>query len=271
MRSTGTSNILVSFGAVILVVSLLFLCFTFNDGVASFKKPVDIFEESYRLKDISETDMAESEIRMLLGRYYEFDFTGSGSYDYYYILPVTREGGTYYMGLKVPSDECSEYDKMSDDIQAYLNRELAPDQISAISIKGRIVKMNDKNKAAFRSWFKQQGYRERDYDHLLYYYISIDSNDRVLKTFWVMIAGIVIGMILIAAGCRMILRKNKAKKEQVCVVIKGVSYPKALFERANTFMTNRETVFAIQEISNITGLDMKEAQMVAANWDQYYL
>ena len=88
----------------------------------------------------------------------------------------------------------------------------------------------------------------------------------------------VVGALAMAAGALFLIlgsRQMTPKRPELKdfpdeVVINGVHYPKSAFKRVNVFVQGRETVFAIKELRQITGISLEEAKEVVNNWDQYY-
>lgn len=88
----------------------------------------------------------------------------------------------------------------------------------------------------------------------------------------------VTGALAMAAGAVFLIlgsRQTTPKRPELRdfpdeVVINGVHYPKSAFKRVNVFAQGRETVFAIKELRQITGISAEEAKEVVNNWDQYY-
>ena len=76
--------------------------------------------------------------------------------------------------------------------------------------------------------------------------------------------------ILIITGIISERKDSKKAKQQTHVVINGVSYPKNTFDHVNRCILNKEKIFAVQELRDITGLDLEEAQKIIDNWTQYY-
>lgn len=84
----------------------------------------------------------------------------------------------------------------------------------------------------------------------------------------------VIALIMLIAGIVLLvlgLRKRPELQEFPDeVVINGVHYPKSAFVRVNTYVKGRETVFAMQELRQITGIGPEQAREIVNNWKQYY-
>lgn len=91
-------------------------------------------------------------------------------------------------------------------------------------------------------------------------------------------AGFVAGPLMLAAGIALIvlgIRSAAYKRPELQdfpdeVVIGGVHYPKSAFTRVNTCIRGRETVFAINELRQITGISPEQAREIVNNWKQYY-
>lgn len=91
-------------------------------------------------------------------------------------------------------------------------------------------------------------------------------------------AALAIEVLIMAAGTVFLIRGSLQmthKRPELTefpdeVVINGVHYPKSAFKHVNAFTQGRETVFAIKELRQITGISAEEAKKVVNNWDQYY-
>lgn len=85
---------------------------------------------------------------------------------------------------------------------------------------------------------------------------------------------IVIGVAMFVAGIVFILlavrKRPELRQFPGEVVINGVHYPQSAFARVNAYVKGRETVFAMQELRQITGISAEQAREVVNNWKQYY-
>ena len=125
-----------------------------------------------------------------------------------------------------------------------------------------------------KEWFEEAEWFDSDADIEKYVLnVSLEpvnfGTSRIV--FLVCIGIMVVGVIVLILGFRSDGKHKKQVKEQTHVVINGVSYPKASFEHINRCILNREKIFAVQELRDLTGLDLEEAQKVIDNWNQYYL
>lgn len=85
---------------------------------------------------------------------------------------------------------------------------------------------------------------------------------------------IVIGLVMLIAGIILLVmglkKRPELKEHPTEVIIDGVHYPKSAFTHVDRCIEGRETVFAIQELRQITGISPEKAREVVNNWKQYY-
>ena len=82
--------VIILLGALFLPVFIVFTCLDFKSGIAYLMPTVDIYDEEYDLDNLKETDVIESNIKLLMGKYYGYHYTGNSSDHYYYILPLAK-------------------------------------------------------------------------------------------------------------------------------------------------------------------------------------
>lgn len=81
----------------------------------------------------------------------------------------------------------------------------------------------------------------------------------------------VVGIVFFVWGILETYSNHSGQKDSPDeVVINGVHYPSRIFERVNVFVKGGETVFAIRELRQVTGISAEEAQKVIKNWKHYY-
>lgn len=261
--------LLILLGALFLLPSIFMTYQSLKDGIAYLMPTVDIYDENYDLEALKETDVIESDINLLMGKYYGYHYTGNASDHYFYVLPVIREDNTiYYMGLKAPKGRITDCKNLSEDALAYITgqSDIPPE---TISVKGRITKMNEDNERMFRQWFEEAGYEEEG--TLLCYYIGNEPTVSDTITMFVMMLASIGSAVMLVCGIFCMKKYRKQVKEQTHIIINGNSYPKEWFARANAFWENGENTFAMQEISRIAQINMAEAEKIVYKWYKYYL
>ena len=265
-------------GAAILFMGLIFAIISFREGVAGMHAPVDIYgkdaESDY--KEVGTFDMATADIYAILGCFASETVTENGvktSGSDFYVIPVFSKGETYYIGLKL--NEKTEPVKIDEIIKAtddYYNGYTSVVDGGTIKVTGCIKKMNKKLKGYWYEFF--EGGFDSEEEMKKYapaVYIDALENPETGVTF-LYIAGAMIlaGGVLLAIGLRGSSFLEKRATAQTYVVINGVTYPKSTFSHVNNSILNQEKPFAVQELHDITGLDLDECGKIIENWRKYY-
>lgn len=261
------------FAAVILFVFGL-------DGIASFKKPVDLYAEDTNVTEIGRTDALEADIYAALDCFAtettttkRNGATTSTSKDYYYIIPAFDGDDTYYIGVKVPSKNYNSYDKIADLTWAWLAGETSDYGDVTVHAEGCLKKMDDELYGYMVEWFEEAQWFASDAEidqYVLAVCLEPVSFHSTRIVVLISVVVLILGIAAFVLGIRSDREHNRKVKEQTHVVINGISYPKSTFEHVNRCILNKERVFAVQELRDITGLELEEAQKIINNWNQYY-
>lgn len=266
----------------ILFVAGAALAFGFTDYVAAFKTPVDLYGETTNVSDISKTTPLTADIYAVLDCFVEETTTTknkNGSvtkkeYDYYYIIPAYNGDETYYIGIKVPDDKDYAYDEICELTWQWMYGETENLGDKTVHAEGCLKKMNDEMYGYMVEWFEETEWFETTADiekYVLPMYFEPLNFAGLRNVTYVCGGAFAVSLILFVLSFVLGKKKMMKAQEQTCVVINGISYQKELFENVNRFVANKENVFAIQELCQITGLTPEEAQPVIHSWHKYYL
>ncbi len=269
-----------SVGAVFVVFAVIMLFVCGLDSIASFKKPIDLYAEDTNVTELGRTDAIEADIYASLDCFAtettttkRNGATTSTKKDYYYIIPAFGGDDTYYIGVKVYSRDNKSYDKIADLTWAWLGGETSDYGDVTVHAEGCLKEMDDELYDYMVEWFEEAEWFDSDADIDKYVLPVCLEPVRFGTTrimFLVSVGVIILGIIVFVLCFRSDRKHSKKVKEQTHVVINGVSYPKSTFDHVNRCILNREKVFAVQELRDITGLDLDEAQKIINNWNQYY-
>lgn len=258
---------------------VLFICGM--DSFASFKKPVDLYAEDTNVTELGRTDAIEADFYAVLDCFAtettttkrNGSVTGT-SKDYYYIVPAFDGEDTYYIGVKSNSTDRKTYDNIADLTWAWLNGENSDYGNVSIHAEGCLKKMDKELLGYMKEWFEEAEWFESDAEmekYVLPVCLETVRFGTVRTMFLVALGVFLVCIVVIVLGMVSSKKETKRAKEQTHVVINGVSYPKSTFDHVNRCILNRERIFAVQELRDITGLEPEEAQKIIDNWNQYYL
>lgn len=264
---------------IFVAVIMLFVCGL--DTVAAFQKPVDLYAEETDATGLGRMTPVEAEIYAVLECFCTETTTTKRdgavtkkSYDYYYAIPVFSGEETYYVGVKVSDSQDHIYDDICDDTWNWLYG--TSDRLGELTVQaeGCFHKMDDELYGYMVETFEDMQWFENDEDlekYLLPVYLDQvnfhDTRIMFLAAFGALIVAVAVIIVIRSFDKKL----DKKAKEQTHVVINGVSYPKATFDHVNRCIANRERMFAVQELSEITGLSVEEAQQIISKWNEYYL
>lgn len=250
------------------------------DSFASFKKPVDLYADDTDVTKLGRTDAVEADIYAVLDCFATETTTTKRngavtgkSKDYYYIVPAFKGDETYYIGVKSNSDDQRSYDKIADLTWAWLSGESSDFGEQSIHIEGCLKKMDKELLGYMKEWFEESEWFESEAEmekYVLPVCLETVRFGTVKIMFLVGVGVFIVCAILIITGIISERKDSKKAKQQTHVVINGVSYPKNTFDHVNRCILNKERIFAVQELRDITGLDLEEAQKIIDNWTQYY-
>lgn len=271
-----------SCGLILAIVAGISLFLIGKDGIASLQKPVDLYADDTNVTKLGNLKAVEADVYAVLDCYASEvtttkrngSVTGQ-SEDFYYIIPAFNGEETYYIGLKASEKNSRAYDKLADITWEWLSGASSTYGESTEYIAGRMAKMDDELYDYMVEWFQEAEWFETDAEiskYVLPVYISpiiSFNNTRIL--FLVCVAALSVGIVMVVVSMVLEKKRGKAAKEQMVVVINGVSYPKETFDRVNSSIRNKEAIFAVQELRDITGISLEEAQNIVDHWNEYYL
>lgn len=273
-------RVLRSIAIVFAVISAIMLGVCGLDGFASFKKPVDLYADDTDVTKLGRLDAVEADIYAVLDCFATETTTTKRngavtgkSKDYYYIVPAFAGEETYYIGVKSSSADQRSFDKIADLTWAWLSGESSDFGNQSIYVEGCLKKMDKELLGYMKEWFEESEWFESEAEmekYVLPVCLETVRFDTVKVMFLVGIIVFVICAILIITGLISERKDSKKAKQQTHVVINGVSYPKNTFDHVNRCILNKERIFAVQELRDITGLELEEAQKIIDNWNQYY-
>lgn len=269
-----------SIAIVFAVISAIVIGVSGLDSFASFKKPVDLYADDTDVTKLGRTDAVEADIYAVLDCFATETTTTKRngavtgkSKDYYYIVPAFKGDETYYIGVKSNSDDQRNYDKIADLTWAWLSGESSDFGEQSIHIEGCLKKMDKELLGYMKEWFEESEWFESEAEmekYVLPVCLETVRFGTVKIMFLVGVGVFIVCAILIITGIISERKDSKKAKQQTHVVINGVSYPKNTFDHVNRCILNKEKIFAVQELRDITGLDLEEAQKIIDNWTQHY-
>lgn len=250
------------------------------DSFASFKKPVDLYADTTNVTKLGRMDAVEADIYAVLDCYATETTTtkrnGSvtgKSMDYYYIVPAFDGEDTYYIGVKSNSSDRKTYDNIADLTWAWLGGSSSSYGDVTVHVEGCLKKMDKELFGYMKEWFEEAEWFESDAEmekYVLPVCLETVRFGTVRIMFLVAVGVLILCVVVLVLGQRSAGKASKKAKEQTHVVINGVSYPKNTFDHVNRSILNKEKIFAVQELRDITGLELEEAQKVIDNWSTYY-
>ncbi|MBO5279007.1 MAG: hypothetical protein J6B06_05930 [Lachnospiraceae bacterium] len=264
---------------IFFAVILLFACGL--DTVAAFQKPVDLYAEETDVTELGRMTPVEAEVYAVLECFCTETTTTKKngavtkkSYDYYYAIPVFVGEETYYAGVKVSDSQDHIYDDICDATWNWLNG--TSDRLGELTVQaeGCFHKMDDELYGYMVETFEDMQWFESDADlqkYLLPVYLKPVRFHDTRIMFLVALGALIVAVAVVIVTRSFDKKRDKKVQEQTHVVINGVSYPKSTFDHVNRCIANRERLFAVQELSEITGLSVEEAQQIISKWNEYYL
>ena len=272
----------------ILFLEVVLLCAgVWRDRIAALRDPANLFSESCDVTQLEEMDVVSSTISVLYGSYdYTYDDSISDT-AYYYVLPVDTAGQIYYMGIRETKGRKSQFRKlaMKTAFDAKPNQVLSgtllqsetPGQANEIRepilVEGFLYQMNEQQYKRFLTWLEKAGYLESgktQQGQILPYYII----ERDITKYKAQCVG---GLILTALSSIMMISSaavwicwRKKHKNQTHVTIAVQVYDKEQLAGVNQLIEKLEPMLAIQELSQITGLDMVQAEKIVRHWYDYW-
>lgn len=268
-------------GAIIGIFCVIILIANGKDGLKTIRPVVNLYAEDTDITDLSTMQAVEAEIYMTLD-YFATETTTrtrdgsvvSRDNDYYFIIPAFSGDDVYFIGIRVDGSDYSTYSTISDETYDYLMGYAEDFGMTTTVAEGGLAKLDDEMYQYMVEWFQEAQWFENDAD-IDKYVLPLYIDPFKVNTVRIMFIIGVVGTLLGAVCAVLLLVENKKQKtkaqEQTVVVIAGMSYPKATFSRVNQFLAQKETLFAMQELRQITGIGPEEAKEVLDHWSNYYL
>ena len=272
----------------ILFLEAVLLCAgVWRERIAALREPVNLFSESCDVTQLEEMDVVSSTISVLYGSY---DYTYDGSISdtvYYYVLPIDTAGQTYYMGIRETKGRKSQFRELSLNtafdakpnqvLSGTLLQSETPGQANEIRepilVEGFLYQMNEQQYKRFLTWLEKAGYLESGKTQqgqiLPYYIIERDITKYKAQC----VGGLILtalSSIMIISSVAMWIRWRKKHKNQTHVTIADQVYEKEQLAGVNQLIGKLEPMLAIQELSQITGLDMVQAEKIVRHWYDYW-
>lgn len=197
------------FGILFIFLSGVLFFTNFKSMIASFTKPVDLYAEETNVKEIGDTQLVEAELYASFGCFVEEETTTKNKYgnvtnkrsDFYYIVPAFNGEELYYIGVEVPQEKQSLYEKMTDSTYDYFSGYAADFSEDTIKVTGRLAKLEDDKYQYFREWFEEEQWTDEEIDeYVLPVYIETFVPSSVRKMFFAAIGLMVLGIALLAWG-----------------------------------------------------------------------
>lgn len=272
---------LLTAGAIIGAFCAIILLANAKDGIKTIRPIVDLYAENTDITELSTSQAVEAEIYMTLD-YFATETTTrtrdgnvvSRDNDYYFIIPAFSGDDAYFIGIRVDGSDYSTFSSISDETYDYLMGYADDFGMTTTTTEGGLAKLDDEMYQYMVEWFEEAQWFENDADidkYVLPLYIDPFRVNLVRTMFIIGVLGTILGVVCLILLIMANKKEKTQAKEQTVVVIAGMSYPKATFSRVNQFLAQRETVFAMQELRNITGIGPEEAKEVLDHWSNYYL
>ncbi len=270
-------------GMVIGMAALIFLFVAGLDGIAAFQSPVDLYDEDTDYNEVSHFAQIDTEFDVSLGCFVEEENTTtrkgavtSRRYYYYYAVPVYSGEDTYWIGIRVSESDARTWEKITDNTYDYLMGNTDYFGQTTSRHQGRIKKMGDQEYRYMKEMFQEMGWFADDSQvqkYVLPYYVDpfIPSVCRYMFLFG--IGGTLLGGFCAFRyffGNRNSKEKKKAQAGKTTVNIAGLEYPRELFVNVDRYVNQKENVFAIQELRQITGIGLEEAKSAIDQWQKIY-
>lgn len=277
-------NFLRIFGLLAVLFSAQFLAIGWEDTIISLKTPVDIYEDYPA--EVKRFTAVDTEIYCVLDTFGSMTtttkqngaITGSRT-SYYYIIPVFTEDETYYIAVRVSSENRARYEKVCKETWAYLAGESNTlGGGTVVPIEGGIGKLSKKLYTHMVEWFEKEQYFDSE-EELNKYVLPLVLEPMDLdyvRIVSLICAGVfLLGILLLLLSISMAKKEKKMRSKMVtpcnsAIIINGVSYPINNFEIVEKCMAKGDTQGAVKNIQEIAGVSPAQAREMADNWHDYY-
>lgn len=293
MKKKG--NGLFTAAIVFTVILVLWVALSAKLVILNFQDPVDIYAPGYDFVENGTGGHIETEFYACYGNCaYETTTTTkngrttSSSTDYYYVVPVyDKDDNEYYACVKVNSKNSAPYKTLTSNTYDYFETGDTSYLETYVEFSGTVEELDDEIYGYMCEYFEGSGMFESDAElkkYVLPYVLTPMNFDA--STSRIIIALVLLAATILFWALFFIKRsKNKAAQAEAqaqfeaqfpgqeygqYVVINGVSYPKDSMAHINAYVNNHETVVAIKELRDMTGLELAQAKDVIDNWYKYY-
>lgn len=293
-------NVFLRFAIICSTILIVWTVMSAKLVYLSFQDAEDIYKLGFDIVEHGEGGHIKSDIYYSLGTCaYETTTTTkhgstvSSSTDYYYVIPAyDKNDDVYFICVLVDSKDDSAYKSITYDENA-----------KAVSFEGTINELDDEiydyMLESMKEWNDDTEFYASDAElknHVLPLYLqpmNFDAATAYIITF------LVILVVTILMWALYFIKRSKLKVEAATfqaqiqaqpqypvdasfdtqtiamdssqlITLYGTSYPKSSFEHINTYVCNHETVIAIKELRDMTGLGLAEAKNVIDNWSHFY-
>lgn len=272
-------NYLKFLGLGMALFSFLFFAISFDNICVLLKKPVELYAEDTSFSELKEGDYVYAEVFALLDCYAADDWYTRDDdtitytdHNFYYLIPVfnaSEPDVSYYISIKAHEEQKSAFNSVVNDTQDFLMGVESDYGKSVITGNYRIAAADPELYDFMKDYFRELGLDDTTISKyvLPYNLIPVNNNNAI---------GVIIGAVLLVVGLLLFItmsfsiKKEKKKiKEQVEVVINGVSYPKSTFDHMFQDAL-RQNTRAVSELCRITGVSEEEAKKILRHWDKYY-
>lgn len=215
-------------------VAMVILLFGVMTLIANKENIKSAFTGTYDIYDVDASDIKigdgiKTDIYAVLDTFGTLETTTKNSktgnvtgktYHYYYIIPVFEGDDTYYMAVKVSSDDKPEFDRIADDTWSYLVDDTDSFTDDEFAATGNIQKLDGEGYEYMVEWFEDmEWFDSSDRDDFEEYLLPICLEIKDLKSAGMMVyAGIgliILGILIIVIHfVRKANRKKKAEAQQ---------------------------------------------------------
>ena len=260
------------------LIGAMLLIGAVRTGIAAMRPMVDLYGEETNVDEIGYFDMVSADVYAVFGYCASEEITRDGvkqSEDYYYVIPAFKGDDMYYIAVKVYEGRQAEYEEQTDKTYDYMMGYNEDIFSNTIPVQGMLKKMGSELEKYYYDWFREGEVFDSDEEMKEYampVYIEPLWNPKAYAIRFCVGAGMLIvgGILLVLALVHEKSVKYKAKN-QTHVMINGVSYSKESLAHVIQSIQNQEPVFAVQELSQITGISLEEAGKIIDKWNEYYL
>lgn len=278
---------LVNIAALVTIIFVATIVATGKDILLSFKEPMDFYADDFDVTEDHDGDRLIADIPFCLGEC-ATEVTTKSSYGstsktetHYYIIPavVPDDDYYYYMCIKVYEKDKKKFDDLTDLTMT--------GEYGSLKVDGRLTKLEDEAFDYMVDLFKEADYftSDEELEHYLLPLCFESVNYSFAK------GALVVAIVSFIASIALWIAYFKSRSNEKAklaahkatlqanfpedsfdenVFIGGQPYPKHLFESINASIESGETIAAISNLRQITGIGLEEAKEVIDNWSFYY-